>query len=156
MGASFCHVNRIVKFSQDIFLATEINHWNNGAEALFRISDATITNLMKVNFLWVLLVIREDRINITEATDWTIKYFIKDSFSLLAFLAKIFEVIEQNARVLISKRIHSINHEFEKKHRIEDLSSEMKIERFVLICLNTVSSCKLELGWKDNVGLDRL
>jgi hypothetical protein len=51
MGASFCHVSRIVKFSQDIFLATEINHWNNGAEALFKISDETIKNLMRVSFL---------------------------------------------------------------------------------------------------------
>lgn len=64
-----------------------------------------------------------------------IKYFIKDSFSFFAPLFMIFVVTEQKESVLISSRIHSINHELENKHRIEDLINETRIERLVLINL---------------------
>lgn len=49
MGTSFCHVKRIVKLFQDIFLAIEINHWNNGAAALFRIKEETMIILIVLN-----------------------------------------------------------------------------------------------------------
>jgi len=68
-----------------------------------------------------------------EATDWIIKYFMKDSFSLFALSDDVFAVIAQKDSVLISSRIHNMIQELEKKHKIEDLSREIKIERLVLI-----------------------
>ena len=62
-----------------------------------------------------------------------IKYFIKDSFSLLVFLLWVFVTIEQKDRVLISSKIHSISQELEKKHKIDDLSNEAVIGRLALI-----------------------
>lgn len=116
VGASFCHVIRIVEAFHSVHSTILMNHCWNGDDATFTIRAITVISIIMftVTLFFVKITLM---MNIPDAIDWMMKYFILLSL-VFFFLLSLSFMMEQKARVFNSSMIQIDTHEFINKQQI--------------------------------------